>query len=344
MKEVTLKDIAQILGISVTTVSKALKGYKDVSPETRKSVMMLAENLNYKPNTVALNLKNRETRTIGLIIPAIVHNFFSSVMHGIIAEAEKNGYLVIILQSNESSELEKKQIELLIDKRVDGILMSIVDITAEHEHIKKIIDKEIPLVLFDQVIDEIECSKVTIDDQRAAYNAVSTLIKNGNKKIVHLRGPENSINAKWRCEGYEKALNDHGITADPSLIYVCDGYSIEDGKEFAEKALNDHPDADAIFCITDLVAVGAIAHLNERGIKIPEQISVMGFSNSPIASIISPSLSSVDQPATQMGKESASLLIEEIAKRKEKESISHYQVQLPTNIIERESTLTKVLN
>ncbi|MFD0860999.1 LacI family DNA-binding transcriptional regulator [Sungkyunkwania multivorans] len=337
MKEVTLKDIAQILGISVTTVSKALKGYKDVSPETRKSVLMLAENLNYKPNAVALNLKNQETRTIGVIVPEIVHNFFSSCLHGIIAEAEKNGYLVIILQSGESDLLEQKQLEMLVDKRVDGILIAIADATDEYSHIQRIIKKEIPIVLFDKVTEQLPCSKVTIDDKKAAYNAVKVLIDSGCKKIAHLRGPLGASNAVDRHEGYVSALEAHGIAYDPSLVYMCDGYSINDGKQHAEDAYKENPDIDGVFCITDMVAAGAIAYFNEEKISIPDQISVMGFSNSPISSIIRPSLSTVDQPGRQMGKEAVSLLIEEIVKLKKKEPVEHYHVQLPTNIVVRDS-------
>ena len=338
MKEVTLKDIAKILGISVTTVSKALKGYKDVSEETRRSVMMLAENLNYKPNAVALNLKNRETKTIGLIVPRIVHHFFSSVVQGVIEEAEKNGYLVITLQSSELNLIEKKHIELLIDKRVDGILLAIADETDKYDHLQDLLNKEMPLVLFDKVTDQINCSKVTIDDNKAAYNAVKLLIDSGCKKIAHLRGPLGAPNAADRHEGYVAALEESGIAYDPSLVALCDGYDMNDGIKHTKSILKKHPDVDAFFTITDLIASGVILHLNERGIPIPDQIAVVGFSNSPIGAITSPSLTSVDQPAIQMGKEAVSMLLNEIVARKEKKPIEYFQVQLPTKIIERSTT------
>ncbi len=341
MKEVRLKDIAQILGISVTTVSKALKGYKDVNEETRKSVIMLAENLNYKPNTTALNLKNRETRTIGLIIPKIVHPFFSSVIQGVIDEAEEKGYLVIILQSNESHELEKKQLEMLIDKRVDGILLALADGTITYDHLHAVMEKEIPIVLFDKVSDDVSCSKVTIDNKRAAYEAVNHLIGMGCRKIVHLRGPMNAPNAEERYQGYLLALLNNDISYDDSLVYECNGYRIEDGEAFAAKAFEQHPNMDGVFAITDHVAAGAIAFFNRNGIKVPEQVAVIGFSNSPLTSIITPSLSTVEQPSQEMGREATDLLIEEIAQRKRQVPVELFQIQLPTKVVVRESTKKK---
>ncbi len=338
MKEVTLKDIAKILGISVTTVSKALKGYKDVSEETRRSVMMLAENLNYKPNAIALNLKNQETKTIGLVIPEIVHTFFSNVVKGVVSEAEENGYLVITLQSSESNLIEKKQLEMLVDKRVDGILLAIADETETYEHLENLLKKEMPLVLFDKVTPTVNCSKVTIDDRKAAYEAVKLLIDSGCKKIAHLRGPLGAPNAADRHEGYVKVLEENGITYDPGLVYLCDGYSVEDGKKYAQKALKEHTDIDAFFTITDHVATGVLLHLNRNGIKVPEQVSVVGFSNSPISQVVIPGITTTDQSAVQMGREAVSLLLKEIATRKEKKPVEYFHVQLPTKLIQRAST------
>ncbi len=338
MKEVTLKDIAQILGISVTTVSKALKGYKDVSEDTRRSVMMLAENLNYKPNAFALNLKNKESKTIGLIVPEIAHHFFSNIIQGVIAEAEKNGYMVIALQSSESNYVEKKQLEMLMDKRVDGILLAIADETETYEHLEDILKKEIPLVLFDKVTETINCSKVTIDDKKAAFQAVDLLIRSGCKKIVHLRGPLGAPNAADRHEGYLTALKKHGLVYDPKMVYLCDGYSVSDGRKHIDIALKEHPDLDGVFTITDHVAAGVLQRLHEKKVKVPESVSVMGFSNSVISSVLSPALSTIDQPATQMGREAVNLLLKEINGRREKKKIEHFQVQLPTKLIKRNTT------
>lgn len=339
MREITLKQIAETLGISITTVSKALKNYPDVSPKTRKAVLDLAKSLSYTPNSFAVNLRTKESKTIGLIIPEVVHHFFSNVINGIIDEAEKNGYLVIILQSNESLELEKKQVELLMNKRVDGIIMSLSNESNDDEHIKEIIRKEIPFVLFDKISKLIPCSKVIINDQKAALNAVEHLIQKGCRKIAHIRGPVNPQNAIDRFLGYKKALEKNNIPFDQKLVYTCKNVTFDEGKEFAKQIAKEHPDVDGIFVITDLVAVGVLAHFNEVNIKIPEQIKVIGFSNWFMSQVITPKLSTVDQPSFEMGVQSFGLLLEEINTKKELLPFQPRTIELETGIIERESTL-----
>jgi LacI family transcriptional regulator len=339
MKETTLKQIAETLGISITTVSKALKNYPDVSEKTKQSVLDLANNLQYTPNSFAVNLRMKESKTIGLIIPEVVHHFFSSVVNGIIAEAEKNGYLVIILQSNESIELEKKQVELLINKRVDGIILSLSNESNDDLHLKEIVRREIPLVQFDKIAKLIPSSKVIINDQKAAFEATEHLIRKGCKKIAHIRGPVNPQNAIDRFLGYKKALENNTIPFDPKLVYTCKNVTFEEGKEFAEQIINDHPDVDGIFVITDLVAVGVLAHLNEINIKVPEKIKIIGFSNWFMSQVITPKLSTVDQPSYEMGVQSFKLLLEQMNANKEMISFSPKTIELATTIIERESSL-----
>ena len=339
MKETTLKEIAEALGISITTVSKALKNYSDVSAKTKNAVLALAEELNYTPNSFAVNLRTKESKTIGLIIPELVHHFFSNVINGIIAEAENNGYLVIILQSNESLELEKKQVALLINKRVDGIIMSLSNESNNDFHIKEIINKEIPFVQFDKISKLIPSSKVIINDQKAAMEAVQHLIDKGCKKIAHIRGPENPQNAIDRFLGYKKALEKNGIIFDPNLVYTCKNVTFEEGVEFAKQILENHPDVDGIFVITDLVAVGVLAHFNEKGIQVPQQIAIIGFSNWFMSQVITPKLSTVDQPSYEMGVVAFSLLLEEILCRKEGIRFLPKTIELETKIIERDSSL-----
>ncbi|MEN8816332.1 MAG: LacI family DNA-binding transcriptional regulator [Nonlabens sp.] len=340
MKPVTLREIANKLNISVTTVSKALKDYPDVSPKTKALVKELASTLNYKPNAFAVNLRTRESKTIGLIIPVIVHHFFSNVIKGIIAQAEKKGYLVIILQSNESYELEKKQIELLMNQRVDGIIMSLANDTVDFKHLVDVINNDKPLVMFDKIAKIVNCSKVIIDDRKAAYDATKHLIDIGCKRIAHFRGsllPQNSID---RFLGYRKALTDHGISYDPSLVYICecDEKSFEEGKKNALLLMKEHKDVDGIFINTDLVAIGAISEFNEAGVKIPEDIAIVGFSNWFMSSIISPSLTTIDQPGLKMGKAAFKQLYKEIQSMKKNEPIYYQQIVLKTKLIEREST------
>jgi LacI family transcriptional regulator len=338
MKETTLKQIAETLGISITTVSKALKNYPDVSAKTKKKVLELAQTLQYTPNSFAVNLRTRESRTIGLIIPEVVHHFFSNVINGIIAEAEKNGYLVIILQSNESLELEKKQVDLLINKRVDGIIMSLSNESNDDEHIKDIIRREIPFVMFDKISKLINCSKVIINDQKAAFEAVEHLISKGCKKIAHIRGPVNPQNSIDRFLGYKKAIEKNNLNFDSKLVYTCKNVTFDEGKEFAAQIIKDHPDVDGIFVITDLVAVGVIAYFNENNINVPNQIKVIGFSNWFMSQVITPKLSTIDQPSYEMGVNSFNLLLEEINLRKELLEFKPKTIELQTSIIEREST------
>ncbi|WP_396193860.1 LacI family DNA-binding transcriptional regulator [Flavobacterium sp.] len=338
MRDITLKQIAETLGISITTVSKALKNYPDVSPKTRKAVLDLAQSLSYTPNSFAVNLRTKESRTIGLIIPEVVHHFFSNVINGIIDEAEKNGYLVIILQSNESLELEKKQVELLMQKRVDGIIMSLSNESNDDEHIKEILRKEVPFVMFDKISKLIPCSKVIINDQKAAFDAVEHLIQKGCRKIAHIRGPVNPQNAIDRFLGYKKALEKNNIPFDSKLVYTCKNVTFEEGVEFAKQIADEHPDVDGIFVITDLVAVGVLAHFNEVGIKIPEQVKVIGFSNWFMSQVITPKLSTVDQPSFEMGVQSFKLLLEEINTKKELNPFQPRTIALETDIIERDST------
>ena len=339
MNNAKLIDIASALGVSITTVSKALKGYTDVSESTRTKVLEMAKTLNYKPNANAVYLRTNETKTIGVIIPTMVHHFFSLVLNGILEEAENRGYLVIILQSNEKYDIEKKQLDLLLQKRVDGILISLTNETDDFSHINQTIKNNTPVVLFDKIAKTVNCSKVIINDRKAAYDAVTYLIKKGYKKIAHFRGsyvPQNSIN---RFLGYKKALEDNNIPYDSSLIYVCDNNAdLEDGYKNAKKLIDEHNDVDAIFAITDLVAIGIIKYFNEIHMRIPEQIAVFGFSNWYMSTVITPTLSTVEQPGFDIGQRAASILIEEIAKIKKNLPVTHQIVEIPTYIIEREST------
>ena len=339
MNNTTLKEIAAQLGISITTVSKALKGYTDVSAATKKAVVALAQTMHYSPNSFAVNLRTRESKTIGLILPTLVHDFFSTVIQGILEEADKRDYLVIILQSNEKLEFEKKQIDLLLNKRVDGILLSLSNETGEFEHLRSIIAHETPLVLFDKIAKLINCSKVTINDRKAAYDAVSYLIDKGYKRIAHFRGPYMPQNSIDRFLGYKKALEDNNIIYDAALVFVCENNNdIDDGYKNTAIALDQYPAIDAIFAVTDLVAIGIIKYCNEKNILIPQQIAVLGFSNWFMSSVVTPKLSTVNQPGFEIGKKAAAILFDEINAKKNNTAISFQSIELPTHIIERQST------
>lgn len=340
MKPVTLKEIAEKLNISVTTVSKALKDYPDVSKKTKALVKELAETLNYKPNSFAVHLRTKESKTIGLVIPEIVHHFFSSVIKGIISEAEKEGYLVIILQSNESYELEKKQIDLLLSHRVDGILISLANGTADFKHLNAILEQDKPLVMFDKIAKLVKCSKVIIDDQKAAFIATQHLIDSGCKRIAHFRGPLLPQNSIDRFLGYKKALLANGMEYDPRLVYLsdCGENSFDDGKVNAAQLYKDHSDVDGIFINTDLVAIGAISEFQKLGVQIPEEISIVGFSNWFMSSVISPTITTIDQPGYVMGQTAFIQLYKEIQALKKGTSLQPETITLETALIKREST------
>ena len=340
MKPVTLKQIAEELNISVSTVSKALKDYPDVGATTKKRVLELTKKLNYKPNSFAVNLRTKESKTIGLIIPEIVHHFFSNVIKAIVAQAEKEGYLVIILQSNESYELEKKQIGLLLSQRVDGILISLANNTSNYDHLKEVIALNKPLVMFDKIAKIVNCSKVIIDDRKAAYAATQHLIDIGCKRIAHFRGALLPLNSIDRYLGYRKALIDNNLPYDPLMVYMgeCGDMSFEEGKINARKLIRDHDDVDGIFINTDLVAIGALTELNRMGVKVPEDIKIVGFSNWFMSSVISPTLTTIDQPGYLMGETAFKQLYKEIMAIKNNKENPPEIIELETKLIQREST------
>lgn len=338
MPKVTLKKIAETLGLSTATVSKALKDYDDISPKTKLKVKELANSLNYKPNSFAQSLRNQESKIIGLIIPEIVHHFFANIILGVIKTAEKNGYLVITLQSDESYKIEKKQIELLLYRNVDGILISLADNTVNYKHINEIRQSGVPVVLYDKISKSIDCHRVVIDDQKAAFNATKHLIDIGCKKIAHVRGalkPQTTID---RFIGYKNALKTHNIPFDNSIVFETDHLTFEDGRLIADEIALKHRDIDGVFAFTDLLATGILVGLKEHGFKIPEDISIIGFSNWFLTTITTPTLSTVDQPGFIMGEEAFRLLLEEINDIKKGNKIKYKTIEIPTEVIVRNST------
>lgn len=339
MKKITLKEIANELGISVSTVSKALKDYPDVSSETKSKVVELAESLHFTPNTFAQSLRSQQSKTIGVIIPSMVHYFFSSIIDAVLKEAEAKGYMVIIMQSNEDYELEKKQVKLLLDKGVDGILISLSNGTKDTAHLQRVIDFGIPLVLFDKISKLLKCSKVIINDIKASYDVVTYLINRGCKRIAYFRGDLNPQNSIDRFLGYKKALEDNNIAYDPSLVYSTPNANFDDGYQTTKKALEEHHmNIDAIYTITDLTAIGAINYLNEKQIKIPDQIAVFGFSNWFMSSVITPTLSSVEQNAYKTGEKSVEILFHEIESKQKGEKYDYQTITIETELILRNSS------
>lgn len=340
--QVTIKDIARELGISPSTVSRALKDHPDISPQTKKAVNELAEKLNYQPNIVALSLRQSKTNTLGVIIPELVHFFFSTVISGIEDVAYSAGYNVIITQSNESLQREKTDIKALFNSRVDGMLISISRETNSFDHIEGILAKGVPMVFFDRVYENANSSTVIVDDLSGAKEATQHLISQGCKRIAHLEGPPNLGITKQRLEGYVQALNEAGLPVEKELIVSCPQGSIEEGKAATEQLLKLPNRPDAIFATNDPAAMGAMQAIKAAGLKIPDDVAVVGFSNWVFSGLLDPSLTSVDQPGFEMGQEAAKLLIRQIeVKSKDNEEPIPETKILKTKLIVRDSSLKK---
>jgi len=338
--QVTIKDIARELGISPSTVSRALKDHPDISVETKKAVNALSEKLNYQPNIVALNLRQRKTNTIGVIIPEIVHFFFSTVISGIEDIAYQAGYNVILAQSNESYQREVTDMKALFNSRVDGMLLSLSRETTNYDHIESIISKGVPIVFYDRMYNSPTSSKVIVDDYVGAKEAVLHLIDQGCKRIAHLRGFPNLMISANRLKGYEDALSERNIKLNKELIFDCPSGSFEEGKRATQKALDMANPPDAFFATDDPMAMGAVSAIREKGLKIPQDIAIVGFGNWFFGEMIEPSLTTVDQPGFEMGQEAARMLIKQIEMKDKDEPILETKT-LKTKLIIRNSSLKK---
>jgi len=311
IRPVTIKDIAEKLNISVSTVSRALKNNPEISLQTRENVQKLAKELKYQPNPLAVALKTKKSNTIGVVVPQIVSSFYASVVKGIEQVADEQGYQVFVSSSNEKMEKEEKNVNGFLNMRMDGIILSLSRATSTYDHIHKIQDMGVPMVLFDRTSKELEVSKVVADDAAAAHTAVSHLIEGGAKRIAFLTGPEYMLFGRNRMRGYKKALLDHSFDVDETLISRCD-FTVEDAKKVAMELLKRANRPDAFFAINDDLAIGALAAAKELGIKIPQEVAVVGFSNSRRSRYMEPSVSTMDQNPKQVGREAAKLLFDQM--------------------------------
>jgi DNA-binding LacI/PurR family transcriptional regulator len=307
-KHATIVDIAKKLGISPSTVSRALSDHPDIKKETKTQVKKIAKELRYSPNQMAQSLKNNRTTTIGVIVPEIKHDFFSSAISGIEEVAYKSGYTIILCQSNESYEREVLNANLLINHRVAGVVVSISQNTKNGEHFNDLLRRKIPLVFFDRVCNDVIASKVVIDDYKSAFDAVTYLIGKGYKKIAHFAGPKELCICKNRWGGYRDALKKVHITSLNGFVRYG-GLHEQDGYNSMNALLKEDMLPDAIFAVNDPVAIGAFQRIKEAGLKIPDDVAIMGFSNNKITSLVEPQLTTVDQPSFEMGEKSAEILI-----------------------------------
>lgn len=305
--QVTLKDIARELGVSPSTVSRALKDHPDISAATKLQVRELVDKYNYKPNTFALSLRGGKSYTISVIVPQIVHHFFSSVISGIEEAAQAKGYNVMIFQSSEKYEREVAIAQSVQSNRAEGLLVSVSKSTKNFRHFKDLMDNDFPIVFFDRVCDELETDKVIVDDFNGAMNAVEYLINTGCKRIVHFAAPQHLLIGYQRQRGYISALEKNGIEVDDNLIVQCD--TIEQAKEVTPKLMAMENPPDAFFTVNDLTAAGALSALKKLSYKIPEDISVIGFTDGLVSTITEPPLTTVSQHGFNIGLKAAELLL-----------------------------------
>lgn len=314
-RRATIKDIAQALNISTSTVSRALGDHWDVNPETKKAVLEVAERLNYRPNPISLSLRSRHSYTIGVVIPEFVNSYFAEILLGIQSVLFPKGYNILVAQSNESADIEEKNIRLFESNMVDGILISVSKDSYDTAVYERFIEKDIPMVFFNRVPENISAPKVIIDDRTWAFHATEHLIEQGCRRIAHFAGSKNLSVSRERRHGYISALKKHGLTVDENLI-IETGVQMETGSLGALKLLQMDPLPDGLFAVTDPVAIGAMKVLMKNGIRIPEDIAVAGFTESPYSTIIEPNLTTVRQPTFEMGSTAANLLLEQISESK----------------------------
>ena len=308
--QVTIKDIADKLGISPSTVSRALKDHPDISKATKKAVKELAEQLNYEPNAIALSLLSSRSNNIGLIIPEIVHYFFSQVISGIEDVANDAGYHIIICQSNESFSREVKNVQALLSSRIEGLLLSVSKETRNLDHLKNLRNKNIPIVFFDRVPNDFQADHVIIDDFKGAYLAVKHLIDVGCRQIAHLGTSKDMGIGLERYNGYLQALKDHRLTVNEHLIIDCDTYKA--ARLITRKLIYGSDPVDGIFAVNDRTAIGALQTAKECGIKIPREMAIVGFSNGIYSNMTDPPLTTVEQFGYQMGQDAARMLLDRL--------------------------------
>jgi len=335
MAQFTIKDLARELGVSPSTVSRALRDHPDISEATKERVSEAARKYNYQPNQLAQSLQKKRSNTIGVIVPEIRHDFFSTVISGIEEVAYENGFIIMVCQSNETLSREIINTQALVANRVAGLLIAVSSETINYDHLQGVLNQKVPLVQFDRVIEELPTSKVVVDDYAAAYGAVTHLIESGYKRIGHMAGQDGIALNRNRFDGYRAALIDHGLVFEEKF-HLHGGYREEDGRAGAARYLAMDELPDAILAINDPVAVGLFSEFKKAGVRIPEDVALIGFSDTPAAALIEPPLTTVYQPAFEMGRTAASLLIKQFTE--EDDTFTPETVVLDTELLIRGSS------
>ncbi|HEX6334637.1 MAG TPA: LacI family DNA-binding transcriptional regulator [Flavisolibacter sp.] len=332
----TIKDIAKALNLSTSTVSRALRGSYEISAETKKQVLEYAEKINYRPNPIALSLKERRTRAIGVVVSEIANNFFSQAINGIESIAYNRGYHVTITQSHESQDRERVNIEHLAARGVDGLLISLSSESVDLSYLKELHDKGMPIVFFDRVTKEIETHRVIADNYMGAFHATEHLIYQGYKKIAHVTSSPYLSITRERLEGYRAALEKHKITFNESLVKYCNhgGMIVSEIEEAITALFKSKAKPDAMFTAGDRLTIVCFGIL--KRMKQKKEIGFTGFTNSQVADLFSPSLTVISQPAFEIGQTAIEYLIQMI---ESKHPVTDFvEKVLPTELIIRESS------
>lgn len=343
-KKSTILDIAKELNVTASTVSRALRNHPRISKSTKKAVWEMAEKLNYQPNNIAAALRKGKSNIIGVMVPTSDRHFFASVIRGIEEVIREEGYNLIICQSDDQLSKEQLNIEALLKIQVDGIIASVAKETTDFMHYKKIKSQGVPLVLYDRVSESLEVNAVVTDDYLGAYKAVTHLIEQGCKRIIHFAGQQHINIYQDRLKGYMDALKEHGLPVRDELVIEADlildtEQVLESGRKMTEKLLKMSEPPDAIFSSSDFAAMGAIQVLKEHKIRIPEDVAIVGYSNDFSASVIEPNLTSVDQHTKRMGNFAAQLFLEQI--NTSQEEFTPRKTLLNPKLIVRQSSLRK---
>jgi len=338
--KVTLMDIARELNITAATVSRALNDHPAIKDATKKLVKEAAQKLQYQPNKIASSLRLGKTNIIGVIIPSAEINFFGSVIHGIEKIANENNYNVLIYQTNELYEYEKRGVQTFLQSQVDGVLASISKDTINLDHYSEIKKRGVPLVLFDRAIDTLGVSAVVVDDYAGAFAATKHLIEQGCRRIAHIGGQQHVSIFNQRLKGYIDALNVNGIPVNDDLI-MYGKVSIDSGRDCMNKLLALPLIPDAVFAVEDFTALGAMQSIKAANKKMPDDIAIVGFANEPFGEYISPSLSTVNQQTVQMGEEAAKLFFESF-NNKNRFDYNPRKLVLQPELICRQSSLKKL--
>lgn len=336
MGRITITEIANKLKVAPSTVSRALNNHTSISEKTKKDVIALAEKLNYQPNIMAINLLRRKSNTIGVIVPQITSHFYSAIITSIQDVLSNTAFNLMVCISNESFEEEVVLIQKLEKLQVDGVLVSTSSETKNFDHLKKLQKKGIPIVIFDRDCPGVKADKVLVDDYSGAFEAVEFLIQSGCEKIAHLGGPHNSSTSKHRLKGYLDALKKHKIPIKKEYIHHVSGFTSKSGIKTSKYLLNLKNPPDAIFAVNDNIAIAAMNVAKKMNIKIPEELSIVGFNDDPHSSFMSPSLSTVLQPVFSIGMLSARILLHHLKDVDAKIEFRHEVFK--TELITRESS------